>query len=325
MKKLLCSLPLAAMMFMTDVSAAETQQFPTRPLRFVSPFAPGGGTDILARTMARKLTDIWGQQVVVDNRPGATGIIGTEIVVKALPDGYTMLLGNAATQAVNVSMFKKLPYHPLRDMTCVTLVARLPEILVVNPALPVNSVKDLIALAGSQPGKLTFGSAGVGSPPHLAGEQFKLMAKLDIFHVPYKGGPFALTDLMGGRITMYFSNALTALRMLNNRQVKALAVTSLKRMTVAPEIPTMSEAGLAGFEEYIWYVVAVPSATPAAIVKALNAGIVAALKSEEVSAVLTKDGAEIAATTSERCTAFTEAEIRKYANVIRNAGIKAAD
>jgi tripartite-type tricarboxylate transporter receptor subunit TctC len=304
---------------------AHAADFPLRPLRFVSPFAPGGGSDILARTLASKLAEIWGQQVVVDNRPGATGIIGTEIVVQAPADGYTLLLGNSATQAINVSMFRKLPYDPLRDLACVTLVARLPEILVINPALPVTSVKDLIALARVQPGKLTFGSAGSGSSPHLAGELFRLAANLDIVHVPYKGGPLALIDLVGGRITMYFSNALIALRMLENRQVKTLAVTSSNRMAVAPEIPTMSESGLAGFEEYIWFVAAVPAATPGARVKTLNSGIVAALQSAAVSAILTRDGTEIVANSPEQCTAFTRSEIKKYANVIDKVRVNLAD
>lgn len=311
-------------LFQSCVFAAAAPAFPSRPVRFVSPFAPGGGTDILARTIAQNLTEIWGQQVVVDNRPGATGVIGAELVVKAPADGYTMLLGNSATQAVNVSMFRKLPYHPLKDLACVSVIARLPEVLVVNPSLSAASVKDLITLARAQPGRLTFGSAGAGSPPHLAGELFKLSAKVDLLHVPYKGGPFALTDLVGGRITMYFSNALTALRLLNNAQVKALAVTSLTPMAVAPQIPTMSET-LPGFEEYIWYAVAVPAATPRAVVSTLNSAIVNALKSSNVASVLTRDGAEIVASNPEQCTSYTKSEIAKYAEVIRKAGIARLD
>ena len=325
MRELLRRLPWAFLILLATALPVEAQKFPSRSLRIVSPFPPGGGTDILARTMAQRLTEIWGQQVIVDNRPGATGIIGTEIVVKAPPDGYTMLLGNSATQAVNVSMFRKLPYHPLKDLACVSTIARLPVILVVHPSLPVATVKDLVSLGKARPGQLTFGSAGNGSPPHLAGELFSLMAKVKIVHVPYKGGPFALTELMGGQITMYFSNALTALRLRGTGKLKALGVSSLKRMAVAPDIPTISESGLPGYEEHIWFAVAVPGATPAAIVKELNVGIVAALRSKDVAAILTKDGAEIMATGPEECTTFTESEIRKYADVIRKSGISAAD
>ena len=313
----------AAMMLVAASAALEAQVFPTRPVRIISPFGAGGGTDILARTMAQKLTEVWRQQVIVENRPGATGIIGAELVVRSPPDGHTMLLGNAATQAVNVSMFKKLPYHPLRDLACVTVVGRLPELLVVHPSLPVSSVKQLIALAKAKPGALDFGSAGVGSPPHLAGELFKSMAKIEMVHVPYKASPLALTDVMAGQITMYFSNMLTAVRLVRAGKLKALGTTGIKRSAVAPEIPTISEAGLLGYEEYIWYVVAVPAATPPATVTALNSAIVAVLKSREVSDVLTADGAEIIAGTPEQCTAFTQSEINRYAKVIRDARISA--
>lgn len=298
---------------------AASPQFPTRPIRFVAPFPPGGGTDILARTIAQRLTDSVGQQVIVDNRPGATGIIGTEITKNATPDGHTILMGNAATHAVNVSMFKKLPYHPIKDFELITQVARLPEVLVVHPSLAANSVKELIALAKAKPGQLNFGSAGVGSPPHLAGELFKLLAKIDIVHVPYKGSPPALADLMGGQINMYFSNILTGMRLVKTGKIKALGVSGAKRSVVAPELPTIAEAGLPGYEEYNWYVIAAPKGTPREVVKLLNTRIVEILKNKEVAAVLTGDGAEVVASTPEECVRFVQSEIKKYAKVIHDA------
>jgi tripartite-type tricarboxylate transporter receptor subunit TctC len=296
--------------------------FPTRPVRFVAPFPAGGGTDILARAIAQKLTENWGQQVIVDNRPGATGIIGTEIAKNASPDGYTMLMGNAATHAVNVSMYKKLPYHPLNDFEPVTQVARLPEVLVVNTSLPVNSVKELISLAKEKPGKLNFGSAGVGSPPHLAAELFKSMSKIDVVHVPYKGSPPALADLMGGQITMYFSNMLTAMRLTKTGKIKALGISSAQRSPAAPDLPTIAESGLPGYEEYNWYVVVVPAGTPGPIVTELNKQIVAALKSKEVSDRLTNGGAEIVASTPAECASFIQGQIKKYAKIVRDANLK---
>jgi len=307
-------------MLATPLFAAKTE-FPTRPVRLIAPFPAGGGTDILARTIAKKLTENWGQQVIVDNRPGATGIIGTDIAANASPDGYTILMGNAATHGVNVSLYKKLPYDPIKDFVPITQVARLPEVLVVNLSMPVNSVKALIALARSRPGQLTFGSAGVGSPPHLAGEIFKLMAKVEILHVPYKGSPLALSDLMGGQINMYFSNILTAIRLVKSGKLKALGISSAKRSPIAPDLPTIAEAGLPGYEEYNWYVVVAPKGTPKAAAAELNRQIVAALRSPEVSGVLTKDGAEIVASTAEECAHFIRSEINRYAGVVKAAKI----
>src|SRR5512146_2319133 len=191
------------LLFIGAVSSAMAQAFPSRPVRLIAPFPAGGGVDIVARQLAQKLTEQWGQQVVVDNRPGATGIIGTDIAARATPDGYTLIMGNAATHAVNVSLYRKLPYDPVKDFAPITLVARVPEVLVVNPSLPVASVRELIALAEKKPGELTVGSAGYGSPPHLAAELFQLLAKVRFVHVPYKGSSPALSDLIGGQINLY--------------------------------------------------------------------------------------------------------------------------
>jgi tripartite-type tricarboxylate transporter receptor subunit TctC len=312
---------VASMLLIALGTAAPAQDFPNRPVRFIAPFPAGGGTDILARTIAQHLTETWGQQVIVDNRPGATGIIGTDIAKNASADGHTLLLGNAATHAVNLSVYKKLPYHPVRDFEHISLVARLPEMLVVHPSSPAKSVKDLIAIARSKPGQLTFGSAGVGSPPHLAGELFKSMAKVEITHVPYKGSPLALNDLMGGQIDMYFSNILTAIRLVKSGKLKALAITSAKRSNVAPDLPTIAESGLTGYEEYNWYVVVAPRGTPKPVVQKLSRDIAAGLRSKQVAALLTNDGAEIVASSPEECTRFIEDQIRKYARIVKEAKI----
>lgn len=302
-------------------AAAVAQDFPTRPVRFIAPFPPGGGTDILARTIAQQLSVQLGQQVIVDNRPGATGIIGTSIAKNANPDGYTLLLGNAATHAVNLSIYKALPYHPVKDFEPISLVARLPEMLVVNSSSPAQSVRELITMARSKPGQLTFGSAGVGSPPHLAGELFKALAKIEITHVPYKGSPPALTDLMGGQIHMYFSNILTAIRLVKSGKIKALGISSAKRSQVAPDIPTIAES-LPGYEEYNWYVMVAPHGTPKAIVAKLNAEIVSALKNDRVATLLTNDGAEIIGSSPQECTRFIQEQIEKYARVVKAAKLR---
>ena len=296
--------------------------YPTKPIRFVVPLVPGGGADIVARTIAKQLREGWKQHVIVDNRPGATGIIGTQLTAKAAPDGYTILMGNTATHAVNVSMFEKLPYHPIRDFTCITLVARLPEMLVVHPSLPVNSAGELIALANAKPGQLTFGSAGVGALSHLTGVQFMQLGGIDLVHVPYKGSAPALSDLMGGQIGMYFGNFLTALPIVRAGKLKALGMTGHKRSLAAPDIPTIAEAGLPGFEAYNWYVVAVPAATPKEIVAALNTNFAAALKNKEVADMLTNDGAEIVASPPNECTRFIDAQIKKYAKVIADGKLR---
>lgn len=303
------------------VSAAD-DIYPSRPVRLIAPFSAGGGVDIVARLVAQRLSEKWGQQVVVDNRTGATGIIGTDLAAHATPDGYTLLMGNAATHAVNVSLFKKLPYDALRDFVPITLVGRVPEMLVVHPALPAASVQELIALAKAKPGELTFGSAGSGSPPHLAGELFQSLAKIRLVHIPYKGSAPALTDLIAGQINMYFSNILSAVPYVKGGRLRGLGVTGAKRSIVAPDIPAIAEAGLPGYEDYNWYGVLAPKGTPEAIVDKLHTDIVQVVKSRDVEERLTKDGAEVIANTPAEFAKFIREEIQKYARIIKQSGLR---
>lgn len=303
--------------------AAFAQDYPARPVRLIAPFPIGGGVDIVARQLAQKLAEKWGQQIVVDNRTGATGIIGTDLAAKATPDGYTLLMGNVATQAVNVSLFKRLPYDPGRDFAPISLVARVPEVLVVHPALPATSVKELIALANAKPGNLTVGSAGHGSPPHLAAELFQVLAKVQFVHVPYKGSAPALTDLLGGQISMYFSNVLSVTPMVKSGRLRALGVTGIKRSPVLADVPTIAEAGVARYEEYNWYGLLAPRGTPTAIVAKVHSAVVTALTVSELRSRLEQDGAEVVAGTPQEFARFIEAEIRKYAAVIKERNLRA--
>ena len=303
--------------------AAAADSYPSRPVRLIAPFSAGGGVDIVARYLALKLTEKWGQQVVVDNRTGATGIIGTEIAAHSPPDGYTLILGNAATHAVNVSLFKKLPYDAVKDFAPVTLIGRVPEMLVVHPALPAANVRELIALAKAKPGELTFGSAGAGSPPHLAGELFQFLAKVKLVHVPYKGSAPALADLIGGQISMYFSNILSAVPFVKSGRLRGLGVTSEKRSVVAPEIPTIAESGLPGYEDYNWYGILAPKGTPRAILTQLHADIVQVVRGRDMEERLTKDGAEVIASTPDEFARFIREEIDRYARIVKASGLRA--
>jgi tripartite-type tricarboxylate transporter receptor subunit TctC len=300
--------------------AAET--FPSHPVRLIAPFPSGGGVDIISRQLAQKVGERWGEQVVVDNRTGATGIIGTDLAAKSAPDGYTIVMGNVATHAVNVSMYKKLPYDPVKDFAPITQVARVPEAMVVHPSLPASSVKELIALASKKPGALTVGSAGYGSPPHLAAELFQLLGKVQFTHVPYKGSTPALTDLLGGQINIYFSNILSATPYVKSGRLRALGVTSIKRSAVLPDVPTIAEAGVPKYEEYNWYGVLAPAGVPAPILKKIHDDFVAVLRAPDVTQRLAADGAEVIASTPQEFARFIRSEIDKYANVVRQRGLK---
>ncbi len=303
--------------------AASAIEYPVRPVRLIAPFPPGGGVDIVARQLAQNLTERWGQQVVVDNRTGATGIIGVELAAKAAPDGYTLLMGNVATQAVNVSLFKKLPYDPIRDFAPITLVARVPEVLVVHPSLPANSVTELVALARAKPAQLTVGSAGYGSPPHLAAELFQWLAKVQFVHVPYKGSSPALADLIGGQINMYFSNALSATSHVKDGRLRALGVTGVSRFNGLPDVPTIAEAGIPRYEEYNWYGLLAPRGTPGLLVVRIHDATVAALRSPDVAERLVQDGAEIVGNSPQEFAVFIRSEIDKYAAVVRERKLQA--
>ncbi len=299
------------------------QTYPARPIRFVVAFPPGGTTDLLARTIGQRLGDTFNQQVIVDNRGGAGGNIGTDIVAKALPDGYTILMGSVGPLAINGSLMGKLPFDPLRDFAPITLSDATPNVLVVHPSLAANSVKEFIALAKARPGRVIFASSGLGTPAHLAGELFNSMAGVKMVHVPYKGGVAALIDLMAGQVQLMFSTMPPALPHVKTGRLKALAVTSARRSPTMPELPTISEAALPGFEAITWHGVLVPAGTSKAIVSKLHGEIVKILRSPEVKERLAAQGAEAVSNTPEQFAAYIRSETVKWAKVVRDSGARA--
>jgi tripartite-type tricarboxylate transporter receptor subunit TctC len=298
------------------------QEYPVKPIRLVVPFTPGGSTDILARLVAQKLTEAFGKQVIVDNRPGAGGVIGVELVAKAAPDGYTLVMGHIGTFAVNPTLYPKLPYDAVRDFQPITLVAMVPNLLSVHPGLPAKSVQELIALARAKPGSLHFGSGGNGSAAHLAGEYFKLLTKTDLVHVPYKGTAPAVTDLIAGNIAMMITGVPPQLAHVKAGRLRPLAVASAKRLPLFPELPTIAEAGVPGYEATQWYGVLAPAQTPRPIVARLNAEIVKAVRSAEVRERLATEAAEPVGDRPEEFHAFIKKEIARWAPVIRASGAK---
>lgn len=301
-------------------AAAQAQTFPAKPLRILVPFSPGGSSDIQARIIGQKLTEAWGQTVIIDNRGGAGGIVAAEIAAHAPADGYTLFMGHIGTQAANPSLYRTLPYDPARDFAAVVMTITQPTILVVPPTSPVNSVADLIALARSN--KTAYASAGNGSPNHLAGEMFKAMAKIDSTHVPYKGSAPAELDVMAGRVQFFFDTMIAAMPLVNASKLKAIAVSSAKRSAAAPAVPTVAEAGLPGYEFMTWNGFFVPAGTPAATIAKLNAQIAAILAMPEVVRKLAGDGAEIAAGSPRSFAQFVEKERQKLARVITAAQIR---
>ena len=295
--------------------------YPTRPIRLIVAYPPGGGTDIVGRMMAQKLPETLGQNVVIDNRGGATGTIGTDLAAHANPDGYTLLMGNVAPNAINVSLFKKLPYDPVGDFAPVSLVAITPNILAVNPGVPVKSVNDLIALAKAKPGTLNFPSSGVGSSSHLAGELFKILAKVDMVHVPYKGGGPALVDTISGQMQIMFATMPAAMPHVKSGKVRPVAVTTEKRSQAMPELPTISET-IKGYEAATWYGMLAPAGTPRALVSRLHEAVVKTLAAPDMRERLGAQGFEPVGNTPAEFAAYIKSEIAKWGRVIREAGIK---
>ena len=295
--------------------------YPTKPVRIVVPFAPGGGVDLTARILAQKLTERVGQSFIVENRTGASGIIGTEFVAKSAPDGYTLLVGSQTTQAVVPAMYGKLNYDAARDFTGVTEIAVSPLLIVVHPSLPVKSVKDLIALAKTRPGQLSYGAAS-GGTPHMAGELFRLQARIELLFVPYKGEGPAIADAMGGQISMVFSNLPVGLPQVQGGRLRGLAVTSPQRVATAPDIPTAAESGLPGYEARTWFGFFAPAATPRDVIMRLNAESVAALNVPEVKERMAGQGLFVVANTPAQFADFLKAEIPRWTKVVKDAGIK---
>jgi tripartite-type tricarboxylate transporter receptor subunit TctC len=296
------------------------QAYPAKPVRMVVPFAPGGGVDVTARILAQQLTERVKQSFLVENRTGASGIIGTEYVAKSAPDGYTLLVGSQTTQAVVPAMYK-VSYDTARDFTGVTEIARSPLMIVIHPSLPVRTVADLIKLAKARPGELSFGAAS-GGTPHLAGELFKLTAKIDLLFVPYKGEGPAIADAMGGQISMVFSNLPVALPQARGGRLRGLAVTSAQRVPGATEFPTVAESGLPGFEAFTWFGCFAPAATPREIVARLNAESVAALNAAEVKEKMAAQGLFVTASAPDPFNEFVKREIARWTKIVKDANVK---
>jgi tripartite-type tricarboxylate transporter receptor subunit TctC len=295
-------------------AAAAQSDYPSRPVRIIVPSPPSGGTDIVARVLAQHFSNAFRQQFFVENKPGAGNVIGIEAAARSAPDGYTLLV-SASTIALNSVLYKKVPYDPLRDFTPVTLAATAPNILVVNPKLPINSTADLIAAAKAQPGKLTYGTPGIGTSPHLCMELFKSMAGVDLQHVPYKGTAAAVMDIIGGQIDVAFATALTAKPLIDAGRLRALAVSGPRRVPALPNVPPVAEAGVPGYEAMQWYGLLAPAGTPAAIVERVHAEAMVALRSPEMKARLAADGAEPLGTTPAEFGAFIRRELEKWARV----------
>jgi tripartite-type tricarboxylate transporter receptor subunit TctC len=302
-------------------AGAPDAAYPTRPVRIIVAYTPAGTTDILARALGQKMSEAWGQPVIVDNRPGANGNIGTEVAARATPDGYTLLMATAATHSINNTLYPKLTWHAQRDFAPISLVAVVPNILVVNNALPVKSVKDLIAHAKANPGKLNFGSPGIGSTAHLSMELFKTLTGTSLNHVPYKGSAGVLADVMGGQIALTMDNIPVYLPHVKSGKIRALAVSSPQRTAAAPDIPTVAEAGVPRFEALSWFGLLAPARTPPALVARVAAETQRILKLPDVNERISALGATPVGGTPQEYAAFIASEITKWAKVIKDAGV----
>jgi tripartite-type tricarboxylate transporter receptor subunit TctC len=305
----------------TALPALAQGSFPTRPVTLVVPFPPGGGTDTGARIVAQRLGAKWGQTVVVENKGGAAGAIGADLVAKSKPDGYTILMGNIGTQAINPVLYKKLPYDPDKAFAPIALVAELPLVMLVNPRVAANTAQEFIALAKSQPGKLSYSTSGAGGSMHLAGEMMKSASGTFILHVPYRGGGPAISDLMAGHVELSFATVLESIGHIKSGKLRALAVTGEKRVSALPNVPTLAESALPGFNSISWIGLLAPAGTPAAIVEKISADVREVLAIEEVKSKLVELGALPAANTPAQFEAMIAKDRKRYAQIIRERGI----
>ena len=305
------------------LAQAQTPSYPSKPIRMVVPFTPGGSTDILARAIGQKLTEAWGQPVVIDNVPGAGGSLGADKVAKAAADGYTLLMGHIGTLAVNPSLYPNLPYDPVKSFAPVAWVARVPNVLVVHPSIKANNVRELVALAKAKPGQLNYGSGGNGSAANLATEYFKLQTGTSLLHIPYRGTIPAVTDLIGGQIQVLFTGAPAVIWQIKSGQLRALAVSSPQRLPALPDVPTVAESGYKNFEADQWYGVVAPAGTPAAIVAKLNAQINQVLNSPELKIRLSSEGAVATPGTPEAFGQHIAKEIERWRSVIQGGRVRA--
>jgi tripartite-type tricarboxylate transporter receptor subunit TctC len=320
--RLVASLAAAIFPVFVIADAALAATYPSRPIRWIVAYPPGGTSDIIVRLVAPELGKRLGQYVVIENRPGGAAIVGTNIAAKAAPDGYTLSVGYITTQAIHPSLMKSLPYDPIKDFIPISLMGKAPLILVVNPSVPVKSLNELIAYAKSKPGQLNNASPGNGSPPHLAGELFKKLAGIDIVHVPYKGSPEALQDVMTGAIQLTFGGVATTLPHIRSGKLRPLGVTSLEACPLAPEIPPISKLGFPGFETTSWWGMSVRSGVPGEIVTKLNAAVVQVIQLPDIRERFARLGVVPTWSTPAEFDAYIKAEARKWGNLIRDYGIK---
>ena len=312
---------LAALLLWAGTLAAAAQDYPNRPIRFIVPWPPGGGADIVSRIVGQRVGELLGQQLAVDNRPGAGGNIGTEVAARATPDGYTIVFGYIGTHAINPGLYKSMPFQP-KDLAPVTLMTTVTNVLVVHPSVPARSVTELIALARAHPGQLNFSSAGNGSLPHLAGELFKTMTHVDMVHVPFKGGGPAVAALIGGEVQLSFADPLAAIPAIKAGQLVALGVTATKRTPGLPDVPTIAEAGVPGFEATGWNGILVPAGTPAPVVATLHDAFVAALETPNVRDRLVAQAYEPVGSTPEEFARVIATETEKWGKVIKLSGAR---
>lgn len=323
LKRFVCRMLLLFSALVTgaaSTAACGADAYPARTLRLIAPFPPGGGLDIMARVIAQWLTEAWKQQVVVDNRPGAGGSIGAAIAARAPADGYTLLLVSSS-HTINASLYEKLSYDTLKDFDPVVLTTAAPHLLVVHPSFPASTVRELVALAKSRPGQISYASGGVGSSTHLAAELFRSMAGIEVLHVPYKGTAPSLVDVLGGQVPVTFGTVPTVLQLVKSGRLRALGCTGEKRSLSAPEVPTIAEAGVAGYEAATWHGMLVPARTPPFIIAKLNAEVVRMLGDAEMRKRILQEGLEPLGSTPQQFGAHLQAEVPKWAKVIRNAGI----
>jgi tripartite-type tricarboxylate transporter receptor subunit TctC len=298
------------------------QDYPQKTIRLIVPYPPGGTADMLARTLGQEMAERLGQQIIIDNRPGAGGNIGADLAAKAAPDGYTILMGTVATHAINPNLYSQMPYDAAKDFAPIVLVATLPNLLVVNPSLPARNVKELIALAKAKPGELAFASAGNGTSQHLSGELFKKMTGVDMIHIPYKGSAPAVTDLVGGQVHLMFDNIPSSLPQVRAGKLRALAVTGPRRSPVLPDLPTLSEAGLPGFSITSWFALFAPAGTPAKILIRLNKEAGKAIASKELRQQWMAQGIESAGGSAEQLAAFRRIEAPRWEKIIADSGAR---
>ena len=322
MKRTACTLLCAVCCVAApQVNAAET--FPSKPVRIIVPFAAGGPTDIVARTVGQQLTLAFGQPVVIDNRPGAGGVVGADLAAKSAPDGYTLLLCSTGAMAINPGLLPSMPYDPVRDLAPITLVVTIPYLLLVNPSYPAQSVKELLAIARAKPGQLNYGSAGNGTTSHLAMELFRSMAGIRVTHVPYKGSAPAATDLVGGQLQLLFDAPPSSLPFVRSGRLRALGISTMRRTPLLPDVPTISEAGVPGYEVLTWSGICAPAGTPRAVITRLNEAIVKGVTSRETRERFAALGADVVANSPDEYREFILAELAKWSRVIREAGVVA--